>query len=54
MLKLPENLPDLPEIIDDLPNICGWENEVLAVVNHHQPVFLPGWSPRHRYNFFQR
>jgi hypothetical protein len=41
MLKLPENLPNLPEIIDGLPNICGWENEILSVVNHNQPIFLP-------------
>ncbi|MGA7935520.1 MAG: glycosyl hydrolase family 57 [Kovacikia sp.] len=24
-----------------LPNICGWEAEIAAVVNHDQPVFLP-------------
>lgn len=41
MLKLPANLPNLPEIIDDLPNISGWETEVLSVVNHSHPVFLP-------------
>lgn len=24
-----------------LPNICGWEAEIAAVVNHAEPVFLP-------------
>ena len=41
MFKLPDNLPTLPEIIDNLPNICGWEKEVLTVVNHNEPIFLP-------------
>ncbi|BAT53564.1 hypothetical protein NOS3756_25250 [Nostoc sp. NIES-3756] len=31
----------LPEIIDGLPNISGWEAEVLSVVNDDAPVFLP-------------
>ncbi len=31
----------LPEIIDGLPNISGWETEVLEVVNRDAPVFLP-------------
>jgi hypothetical protein len=31
----------LPEIIDGLPNISGWETEVLDVVNRDAPVFLP-------------
>jgi hypothetical protein len=31
----------LSEIIDDLPNISGWESEILRVVNHDAPVFLP-------------
>ncbi|HIK05143.1 MAG TPA: glycosyl hydrolase family 57 [Trichormus sp. M33_DOE_039] len=39
MLNFPTTLP--PEIIDDLPNICGWEAEVTSVVNHDAPVFLP-------------
>lgn len=34
-------LPQLPEFVDNLPNICGWEEEVLAVVNNQEPVFLP-------------
>ncbi len=41
MLTVPTILPDLPEIIDGLPNICGWETEVLSVVNQNAPVFLP-------------
>ncbi|CEJ43445.1 glycosyl hydrolase family 57 [Umezakia ovalisporum] len=41
MLTLPTMLPFLPEIIDELPNICGWEPEVISVVNHDAPVFLP-------------
>lgn len=24
-----------------LPNICGWEAEIAAVVNHDEPIFLP-------------
>jgi hypothetical protein len=46
MLKLPDNLPNLPEFIDGLPNICGWENDVLRVVNHKEPVFLPSTNLR--------
>jgi hypothetical protein len=34
-------LPVIPEIIDNLPNICGWEGEVLSVVQNNEPVFLP-------------
>ncbi len=34
-------LPQLPEFVDNFPNICGWEEEVLAVVNNQEPVFLP-------------
>ena len=30
----------LPELIDGLPNISGWEAEVQAVVQHDEPVFL--------------
>jgi len=33
--------PQLTEIIDSLPNISGWEKEVLEVVNRDEPVFLP-------------
>jgi hypothetical protein len=35
------NLPVLPEIIDGLPNISGWESQVNAVVQHDEPIFLP-------------
>jgi hypothetical protein len=35
------SLPALRETIDGLPNICGWEAEVLDVVNRDIPVFLP-------------
>ena len=34
-------LPALPETIDGLPNISGSEKQVLEVVNHNSPVFLP-------------
>ena len=37
---IPANLPSLPEIIDGLPNICGWETEVLSVVNHDDSLFF--------------
>ena len=36
-----KTLPTLPEIIDGLPNISGWEKEVMSVVQHNKPVFLP-------------
>ncbi|MGH1396501.1 MAG: glycosyl hydrolase family 57 [Trichormus sp.] len=39
MLDYPTTLP--PETIDDLPNISGWETEVMSVVNDDAPVFLP-------------
>ena len=41
MLSPTASLPTLPEIIDGLPNISGWESEVLDVVNRDAPVFLP-------------
>ena len=31
----------IPELIDDLPNISGWEADVQAVTSEHHPVFLP-------------
>ncbi len=34
-------LPELPELIDDLPTISGWEAEVEQMVQQQQPVFLP-------------
>ena len=36
-----KTLPSLPEIIDGLPNISGWEKEVMSVVQQNKPVFLP-------------
>lgn len=37
----PLNLPPLDELRSDLPNICGWEADISAVVNHTDPIFLP-------------
>jgi hypothetical protein len=34
-------LPQLTELIDGLPNISGWEEEVRSVVQNDEPVFLP-------------
>ncbi len=34
-------LPVLSELIDGLPNISGWEKDVLSVVQNNEPVFLP-------------
>lgn len=31
----------LEDVRSGLPNICGWETELAAIVNHNQPVFLP-------------
>jgi len=39
-LQLP-TLPSLPESIDGLPNISGWEKDILATVQDKSPVFLP-------------
>ncbi|MBD2597872.1 glycosyl hydrolase family 57 [Nostoc spongiaeforme FACHB-130] len=44
MISFPTTLP--PEIVDGLPNISGWEKEVLAVVNHNEPVFLSSTNLR--------
>jgi len=33
-------LPVLPELIDGLPNISGWEAEVRSVVQQNKPIFL--------------
>jgi hypothetical protein len=35
------SLPQLSETIDGLPNISGWEEEVLSVARDTGPVFLP-------------
>ncbi len=37
----PVKLPELPELVEGLPNISGWEAEVQSVVQHREPVFLP-------------
>jgi Glycosyl hydrolase family 57 len=34
-------LPVLPEIIDGLPNISGWETQVQSVVQQNDSVYLP-------------
>lgn len=34
-------LPTLSASIDGLPNISGWEKEVLTTVQHREPIFLP-------------
>ena len=41
MLSTPSVQP-IPEIIDDLPNISGWEREVSSITRDTQPVFLRG------------
>jgi hypothetical protein len=33
-------LERIPEIVDGLPNISGWEDEVRAVTRSKKPVFL--------------
>ena len=38
---LSTNLPSLAELRSGLPNICGWEAEIKAVVQENEPVFLP-------------
>ncbi|HEY9901195.1 MAG TPA: glycosyl hydrolase family 57 [Candidatus Sericytochromatia bacterium] len=38
--------PELPELVDGLPNISGWEEEVSQVVNQNEPVFLPNTNIR--------
>ncbi len=34
--------PALTELIQDLPNICGWESEVEEVMRDHRPIWLTG------------
>lgn len=41
MNALTSTIAPLPELIDGLPNLCGWETEVQSVTNHTDPVFLP-------------
>ncbi len=38
---LSTKLPSLTELRSGLPNICGWEAEINAVVQSNEPVFLP-------------
>ena len=35
------NQPALAELREGLPNICGWEDTIRAVVQQNEPVFLP-------------
>lgn len=35
------DLPQLAELVDDLPNISGWEEDVRTVTGRTEPVFLP-------------
>ncbi len=37
----PLGLPNLPELMDGLPNISGWEAQVRAVAGGRRSVFLP-------------
>jgi hypothetical protein len=32
--------PHIAAVTNGLPNICGWESDIAAVVNHQQPIFL--------------
>jgi Glycosyl hydrolase family 57 len=41
MIAIQDPTFELAEIRSGLPNICGWEAEIAAVVNHSEPVFLP-------------
>ena len=31
---------NLATVTNGLPNICGWESDIAAIVNHQQPIFL--------------
>jgi hypothetical protein len=35
------SLERIPEIVDGLPNLSGWEEEVRAVTRSKEPVFIP-------------
>ena len=41
MITIASSDLELAQIKDGMPNICGWEAEITAAVNHHEPVFLP-------------
>jgi hypothetical protein len=30
----------IPEVIEERPNICGWDDQVAAVTRRHEPVYL--------------
>jgi hypothetical protein len=40
-LSPPTELPILPELLEGLPNFCGWETEIQALKQQDEPVFLP-------------
>jgi len=48
MQALPQqtNLPQIPEQIEGLPPISGWERELAVVAQDQQPVFLPATNLR--------
>jgi hypothetical protein len=33
-------MESISEIINERPNICGWEDQVAAITNRHEPVYL--------------
>ncbi len=33
-------LDPIPEVVDGLPNIAGWEPQVAAALNHREPIYL--------------
>lgn len=39
--QAPSQLPNLEATRSGFPNICGWESDITAVVQHDEPVFLP-------------
>lgn len=41
MLTVTSSSLELAQIRSGMPNICGWEAEISAAVNHAEPVFLP-------------
>lgn len=38
---LSSQIPAIPELVEGLPNISGWEDILHTVVHHDRPVFLP-------------
>jgi hypothetical protein len=41
MITIKSSNLELAQIRAGMPNICGWEAEITAAVNHPEPVFLP-------------